>query len=207
MRALSLGTIGLALAAYLALGGLKDLRDRIWPKRWGEVEAGTVYRSGQLHRALVKQTLEEHRIRVIVDLTGENPLAADEAAENAAIRELGITQRRFPMNGNGTGDLDRVAGAVAALADAKEQGKPVLVHCNAGAQRTSSVVALYRLLMRGPSPGDVLDELRHYCRGPDERRVLIDFVNASAPEVAERLVRLGVLKQAPQPPPRLAPTD
>jgi hypothetical protein len=38
------------------------LEDRLIPKRWGVVEEGSIYRSGQLHAALVKSTLADHGI-------------------------------------------------------------------------------------------------------------------------------------------------
>src|SRR5579872_2299148 len=45
------------------------LRDHFVPKRWGVVEEGAIYRSGQLSRNLVKKMLETHHIQRVVDLT------------------------------------------------------------------------------------------------------------------------------------------
>ena len=200
------GAVVIALGAFAALGGPKELRDRTWPKRWGTVDDG-VFRSGQLHHALVHETLREHRIAVIVDLTRENPDDSDERAEAEAIRRLGITLQRFPMQGNGTGDLDRVAGAVAAVESARRNGKPVLVHCNSGVQRTGCVAAIYDLLLRGRPPGAVLDELQSYGWDPAEHRVLSDFINDNLAAIAERLQRLGVITEVPRPLPRLSPAE
>jgi protein tyrosine phosphatase (PTP) superfamily phosphohydrolase (DUF442 family) len=195
--------LALALCAYLAFGGLKDLRDRTWPKRWGVVEEG-VYRSGQLHHALVHATLRGHGIRTIVDLTRENTGDPHEAAEAAAIKDLGIALERYPMNGNGTGHVDRIAGAVAAVERSRARGEPVLVHCNSGAQRTTSIVAIHQVLVRGKSPAAVVAELRRFGWDPIEHGVLLEFLNANMAQLASRLVELGVLREMPRKLPRLA---
>lgn len=181
----------------LGIDGYKDLRDRLVPKRFGVVEAGKIYRSGQLHRALVRDTLAKNHIQVIIDLTHDDLSNVDQQAEQAAIRELGLQGFRFPMYGNGTGEVDQVAGAVAALAKAVHDGKPALVHCAAGAQRTGCVVATYRLLVKGDSPQDVLAELERYGWKPDHDQVLLNFLNERLPDFAEKLVQLGTLPEKP----------
>ena len=194
------------LAGLVPVGveGFHKLRDRCLPKRFGVVEQGRIYRSGQLHRALVRDTLASHHIAVVIDLTHADPGNLDQQAEQAAIRELGLRGERFPMNGNGTGDLDDVARAVATLAAARDAGQPALVHCAAGAQRTGCVIATYRLLVKGDTPHEVLAELQRYGWRPTHDRVLLDFLNEHLRDLAERLVRLGALPKVPESIPRLS---
>src|SRR5579863_2881874 len=142
------------------------LRDRFIPKRWGVVQAGKIYRSGQISRHLVKQVLEANNIRTVVDLTFDNREDVNQAAELAAIAELGIERKLCPLDSDGTGDPHIYALAVAAVAASAREGKPVLVHCIAGAQRTGGVVALYRLLIEGRSPAFVLEEMQNYAYDP-----------------------------------------
>ena len=182
--------------------GVHELRDRCVPKRFGVVEQGRIYRSGQLHRALVRDTLARHHIAVVIDLTHADPENLDQQAEQAAIRELGLRGERFPMNGNGTGDLDHVARAVATLTAARDAGQPALVHCAAGAQRTGCVIATYRLLVKGDAPQDVLAELEQYGWRPNHDRALLDFLNDHLRDLAERLVQLGTLPKMPESIPR-----
>ena len=181
----------------MGINGYKDLRDRFVPKRFGVVVAGKIYRSGQLHHALVRETLVKNHIQVVIDLTHEDPSNVNQQTEQAAIRDLGLQGLRFPMDGNGTGTVDRVAGAVAALAKAEHDGKPALVHCAAGAQRTGTVVATYRLLVKGDSPRDVLTELQHYGWQPGNDHARLNFLNDHMPEFAECLVQLGTLSEKP----------
>jgi protein tyrosine/serine phosphatase len=179
------------------------LRDRFVPKRWGVVEEGKIYRSGQLSRHLVRQMLQGHHIARVVDLTFDNPDDANHEAELAAIAELGIERRLCPLLSDGTGDVHIYAQAVAAVAEAAREGKPVLVHCAAGAQRTGGVVALYRLLVQGKSPEFTFAEMRKYRYDPRTSPLLLEYVNAHIAEIAADLVRDGTLERVPDPLPQL----
>lgn len=201
---LAASQLGFLQLASLQLASLKALRDRFKPKRWGAVEHGRLYRSGQLHRHLVRKTLHQHRIEVVIDLTGLKPHDPNQLAEQAAIRELGITAYRFPMRGDGTGDLDVVARALATLGASLDAGKTTLVHCAAGSQRTGTIIAIHRLLAQGHCPRAVLAHLRAFGWRPQRDREMLDFVNAHLPYFAERLGRSGAVPEHPHPVPALA---
>lgn len=199
----SVSAFGVGLAG-LSLAALKDIRDGVVPKRWGVVEAGRVYRSGQLHRRLVRETLRKNGVEVVIDLTHWKPQDPHQQAERSAILELGITAHRLPLRGDGTGDPAVVAHAVAMLAASRIAGNITLVHCAAGSQRTGTVIAVHRLLVRGDPVPRVLAELRDFGWHPRRDRKMFDFLIAHLPDVAERLVRLGTLPRVPQPMPALA---
>ena len=179
------------------------LRDRFIPKRWGVVEDGQIYRSGQLSRHLVKQMLESNRIQVVVDLTWDDPNEPNHQAEVAAIAELGIERRLCPLLSDGTGDVHIYARAVSEVAAAVRERKTVLVHCAAGAQRTGGVVALYRMLVQGKSPEFALAEMRKYKYDPERSPRLLEYVNAHIGEIAADLVRDGTIEHVPEPLPQL----
>src|SRR5262249_3927257 len=116
------------------------LRDRFIPKRWGVVEEGKIYRSGQISRHLIRQMLVTNRIQTVVDLTWDDPNETNHVAELAAIADLGIERKLCPLQSDGTGDVHIYGQAVAEVARAARAGTPVLVHCAAGTQRTGGVV-------------------------------------------------------------------
>ncbi len=188
--------VGVGLWTYV-------LRDRLIVKRWGTVTPGVVFRSGQISRFLILPTLQQHRIKHIICMTSPDSLDADQQAELAAAKELGIDYKFLPLNGRGVGKVEHFTGAVTALAKNAKQGEPVLIHCHAGAQRTGGVVAAYRLLLEGRSPEFVIGELRRYGWNPNRDQVLIDFVNAHLKEAAVELVAAGCLEKIPQPLPVL----
>lgn len=176
---------------------------RFFPKRFGVVEQGKIYRSGQLHPALVEKTLRKYGIQVVISLTGDVPQDPFQAAENTAVEKLGLEFKRFPLMGDGTGDLDSYVKAIEAVIEAKEEGKPVLVHCAAGAQRTGGTFAFYRLLVEGRDPDFVYRELRKYKWRDKPDAPLIPYLNKHMQEVAERLMALGILNRIPDPLPKL----
>jgi hypothetical protein len=148
--------------------------------------------------------LRKNGIEVVIDLTHWKPHDPHRQAEQLAIQELNITAHRFPLRGDGTGDPAVVAHAVATLAASRNAGNITLVHCAAGSQRTGTVIAVHRLLVRGDSAPKVLAELKDFGWHPSRDRKMFEFLTAQLPDFAERLVRLGTLPRVPQPMPALA---
>jgi protein tyrosine/serine phosphatase len=177
-------------------------QDRLIPRRWAAVEERSIYRSGQLSAALVKRTLRSHGIKVIVALNNETPTDKNQQAERKAADELGIELLRFPLSGNGTGEVHLYADAIAAIAQARRQGKPVLVHCSAGVMRAGGVIACYQLLVEGKSPSEALKELmQHGWKLHD--RTLLAYINENLAEIATTLRDKGIIETVPDPLPRL----
>jgi protein tyrosine/serine phosphatase len=199
---------GWILAVCLVGGGVwfwdGVVKDRVIPKRWAVVEEGRIYRSGQLSAALVKKMLQRHGIQVIVSLNGAAPQDRDQQAEQKAAEELGVELLRFPLRGDGTGDVGHYTQAVAAVAEARRQGKPVLVHCAAGAQRTGGVIACYQLLLEHLPPAEVVAEMRQHGWDPRDNPALLKYLNQNLGEIATRLREQGVIEEIPDPLPVLS---
>ncbi len=196
----TLWIIGLAVAV---IGGSiwvweEVLEDRLIPKRWGVVEAGAIYRSGQLSPTLIERTLQEHGIQLVVSLCPDEAGNKAHDAERQAVLDLGIDRDVYPLIGDGTGDIANYAKAIAAMVQAKRQGRPVLLHCAAGAYRTGGVVAAYRMLVEGAPPADAWAEMRRYDWDRDNP-ILPDYLNEHMAELAEQLVVLGVIDKVPDP--------
>ena len=179
------------------------LEDRIIPKRFGVVEAGQIYRCGRLHSALVEKTLKKYDIARIVDLTGGYPKDQNLEAEIRATEALGITRVELFLQGDGTGDINQYAEAIAFIHEAVRDKKPVLVHCAAGAQRTGGVIAAYRLLVQQKPPGEVHQEMTKYGWNPDKDHAVLLYLNANMRKLADLLVAKGILDRVPDPLPQL----
>lgn len=182
------------------------IKYRVIPKRFGVVQEGQVYRSGRLSAALVRRILVKYNIRLIVDLTGNSPDNHDQKAEKQAAAELGIERLTFPLRGNGTGDINNYARAIAAIVKAKQERKPVLVHCAAGAQRTGGVIAAYRLLVEQKDPSFIHTELMLFDWDPKNDTDLLTYLNSHMAELAMLLKQMGVIDEIPEPLPVLGPS-
>lgn len=176
---------------------------RIFPKRFGVVEEGVLYRSGQISATLIKKTLQKHDIGVIVMMSGYDPRDHDNRTEKEVAEELGIDIYNFPLRGDGTGDVDNYLKSLLTIHQAKQEKKPVLVHCSAGAQRTGGVVALYRFFFQKKDTDFVLRELRKYGWKYKSNPDLPAFLNENMKYLAEKLVEEGVISTIPSPLPKL----
>ena len=205
----------IAVACVAAVGGAIAVADAVkydfFAKKFGVVEepgtgaGGALYRSGQISEAMFPPTMEKHGIDTVVCLMGNDRDNPDHVAEVAAVEAMpGVSFRRFPLRGDGTGDFETYKNALAAVAAARRDGRTVLVHCSAGAQRTGSIVAAYRLLVKRDDPADVYAELGRYGWEPDDVAML-DYLNAHLPESAAMLHERGLIDEVPDPIPTLGP--
>ncbi|MGO4688871.1 dual specificity protein phosphatase family protein [Brevundimonas sp. 2YAF1] len=104
------------------------------------VVAGELYRSAQPSGASIAAYQREHGVRAILNLRGENPHAAWYRNEVAAARRLGIQHIDFRMSAR-RGITKEEAWR---LIDVMEQApKPLLIHCESGADRSGLASALY----------------------------------------------------------------
>ena len=194
--------IAVAVAGVVVWDAVKY---RFIAKRWGVVEPGRIYRSGQISKWMIEKTLTRHRIAAIVDLTNPDPNDEHQQAELAAAEKLAIEHVRLPLRGDGTGDIRNYAKAIKHLVDCKQAGTPVLVHCAAGADRTGGVIFAYRTLVEKQPPEAACTEMRRYGWRPGEENILPDYLNSHMAELAELLVENGVLDRVPDELPKLQP--
>ena len=203
------GRWGWVVLAALAIGvgtpvaWNNGLRDALFPKNFGVVEPGRLYRSGQISHWQIRRVLTENHIALIVAMSAHGGHPADLAAEQRAVADLGIRRDVFPLGGDGTGQVREYVGAIAAVADAERAHQPVLVHCIAGAQRTGGVIACYELLVEHRPTAEVYAELRRFGHDPHDNPHLLDYLNGHMGEIAAGLVADGTIDRVPSPLPVL----
>ncbi|MGA2914917.1 MAG: dual specificity protein phosphatase family protein [Sedimentisphaerales bacterium] len=183
------------------------LKNYFIPKNFGVVEEGLIYRSGQLSGWLIGKTLNKYNIKVIVSLTGSESKTSDRKTEEKTAKKLGIERLVFPLGGDGVGDINNYTKAIAAICLARKEGKRVLVHCGAGAQRAGGVIAAYRLLIEKKDVPFVLNEMRNYGWNPENNPNLLPYLNSNMEELASLLKQKGVIDKIPNPLPQITLTN
>lgn len=126
------------------------------------VEAGVLYRSGQLSLEGLQRVIHDHRIKTVVTLrAARNP---DEPQPDAAeqkycgVQELKYFRLPFWRADGWAPDEANVARFVAIMDDPKNH--PVLVHCYAGKHRTGTFVAVWRMEKQRWSNAEAIAELK-----------------------------------------------
>jgi tyrosine-protein phosphatase SIW14 len=146
----------LSLVASLTLGSMRARSlDESLPN-FQKVDEH-VYRGAQPTKSEFKD-LAERGIKTVVDLRdiGEH----SQADEQKAVTDLGMRYISIPMQGMSTPKDKQIAAVLALLNDVT--GGPVFVHCKRGADRTGTVIALYRVVHDGWDSKRALSEAKAY---------------------------------------------
>ena len=131
--------VSLSGAAILAAGatylGLQYLGGN-----FHTVVAGELYRSGQPTPGRLRHYVHEAGIRTVINLRGRNSGTAWYDAEIAESARLGVTHVDFAMSASRELNGLQADALVQVLRNAE---KPILIHCEGGADRSGLAAALY----------------------------------------------------------------
>jgi protein tyrosine/serine phosphatase len=179
-----------------SLGYAKLVRPNLIPKNFGVVDAGKLYRSGELTPAATKRVVEENHIKTIVDLGAYDVDPAGERIADRTAASLGVERHVFRLNGDGTGNPNAYVEALRILTDPAKQ--PALVHCSAGSQRTSACVLLYREIVQGkPFLADMSEALEH-GHDPAKNARLRPYLEEWHAKIAEAFRSGGMIEGQPK---------
>ncbi len=123
------------------------------------VEDGVFYRSAQLDAAGFERVIRERGIKSILNLRGRNQGSPWYEAEIEVSQTLGVVHYDVGISARREIALERMDDLVVLVRDAP---KPILVHCNAGADRSGLVSALYEIAVRGRPPAEAEGQLSLY---------------------------------------------
>jgi protein tyrosine phosphatase (PTP) superfamily phosphohydrolase (DUF442 family) len=112
------------------------------------IEPGQAYRSAQLDRTSLASVLGEREIRTVINLRGENPGEAWYDAEQAVCAALDVQLVDVPMSARELPPRETLLKLYDAFMQADY---PILIHCQAGADRAGAASALWRMTVLGDS--------------------------------------------------------
>jgi protein tyrosine/serine phosphatase len=121
-----------------------------------EVEVGKVYRSGQLWPSQLSSLLRVKGIRTVINLRGENPDRAWYVDELQVAKAAGVRHISLPMSANREPNDALLATLIDTLSTAE---LPVLIHCEAGADRSGLASALYKFTVQHKTPQEADGQL------------------------------------------------
>ncbi len=136
--AAAIGLTVLGIGAYLGLLQLSG--------NFHTVIAGELYRSAQPTAAQIKDYAQTYGIRTIVNLRGASKDATWYTDETSTAQRLGIRHIDFRMVASRGLTAEQADQLVALLKDAP---KPILIHCQGGADRTGLASVIYSQQIAG----------------------------------------------------------
>jgi|GEM_PF-436904 len=163
-----------------------DGHELFWPKRWGVVQEGAIYRSGEPLPRAAKRAVAEMGVKTIIDLGAHTPGTEEEITAQQTAEELGVTRYRFGLIGDATGDPNDYVAALTLMNDPANQ--PVWVHCAAGSERTGMLIALHRIINDGWDIDRAYDETHQYDH--DDNPHLREMLDRWLPDI-EQAYRTG----------------
>lgn len=96
-------------------------------------------------------------IKTVINLRAADARAS---AEGRDARAAGLLYFNIPMEGLSRPKHEQIERALAIINDASNQ--PVFVHCKRGADRTGTLIAIYRIMKDGWSSDDALREAKRH---------------------------------------------
>lgn len=127
-----------------------------WWSNLHEVDAGRFYRSGQLGADRLRQTIDALGIKTIINLRGVRPKMDWYRDELAVAHEKRVRLISLPFDADRLPNRAELVGLLNALRDAK---RPILVHCQVGADRSGLASAIYEMEYMGRPKQDALEML------------------------------------------------
>lgn len=151
-----------AIGALVVVGGIAAGGWAIFIQYTGNfhvVEAGSAYRSNTLGPAQLEQVLVDEHIKTILNLRGGSDNDAWYTAERQAAAAHGVDFIDVTLSAEEVPSRALMMQLINALETAP---RPLLIHCNHGADRTSLAAALYEYLVAGKSAGEASQQLSFY---------------------------------------------
>ncbi len=115
------------------------------------VDAGKFYRSGQMNKFSFVSNVNKYHIRSVINLRSPDKYMVK--LETEWSKDLGLNYYNIPMSSGF--NKNRVLKVLEILKNAE---KPILVHCQAGKDRTGLISAIYVIDLK-KQPDKALDQL------------------------------------------------
>jgi protein tyrosine/serine phosphatase len=159
----------IALGCFLAI----LVTARLWYlKEQGNfhpITPGEAYRSAQLDTDELNYYFRKYGIRSIINLRGKNDGESWYAEETVFCRNFGIRHYNLGLSADKTPTPNDINELLRLFSIAP---RPVLIHCQAGADRSGLAAALWKMVIDGSSKSEAMKQLSirfgHMPLGPTQ---------------------------------------
>lgn len=174
--------IGLACGVVLTLAVGSVYAHSRWTGNFHAVIDGELYRSAQPSAAQLAAWIDQYGIRTVLNLRGENAGRSWYDGEVAASASHAVEHVDFKVKASQVLSEEQATRLIAIMREAK---KPLLIHCEAGADRSGLAAALYLAAVahRGEIEAEAQLSIRygHIAVWPSGGRRMTDSFEALEP--------------------------
>lgn len=135
---------------------LRGLFRLTFTNNFHEVEPGVLYRSAALSASRLAKKIRTHNIKTVINLRGAHPHKKWWRKENELLTRLSIRFYNIALDGR---KLPPPEAITLLLKTFKTAPQPLLIHCQAGAERTGLAIALWHITQRGMTKKEALRSL------------------------------------------------
>ncbi|WP_413295199.1 tyrosine-protein phosphatase [Bdellovibrio sp. HCB185ZH] len=121
-----------------------------------EVDKGNLYRSAQLDPLEFKRYIKKYKIQSIINLRGAEPLSLWWQQELAVSKQFGVIHYDIPMTAE---EIPHRKNLLKLLDLLNMAPRPILIHCQGGADRSGEASAIYQMVYQGKSKEEALKQL------------------------------------------------
>ncbi len=121
-----------------------------------EIDKNTYYRSAQLDPEVLDEKIKKYGIKTVINLRGENQGKPWYDEQVQVIKNNQIVQVDIRM---GASRLPHKKDLITLLNTLDRSEKPILVHCQGGADRTGEASAIYQMIYMGKNKTQALKML------------------------------------------------
>lgn len=125
------------------------------------IVSGEAYRSGQMDAGQLSRVIQEYGIKSIINLRGTTDAPTLYQGEMKTAKRLGVQHYDFSLSATNEITVSQMDDVIRTL---REAPNPLLIHCQAGSDRTGLVSALYCLTLKGETPAQADRELSVWYR-------------------------------------------
>lgn len=126
-------------------------RDNFHPITHGEA-----YRSAQLSRDELEYYIEQYNIKSVLNLRGENPGSSWYKEEKVTCAKHNVIHFDIPLSAYREPDIAEVKKLVEVF---KIASRPILIHCQAGADRSGLAAAMWKVIVDGVPKSEAAKQL------------------------------------------------
>lgn len=155
----------------------KGIKNLMFGNNLHVLQLGQAYRAGTIPPKRLARKIKQYGIRTVINLRGAQRHKRWFQRQDKVLRKLGIQFYSIPMSAKTLPSRENVLKLIGLFDHAP---RPLLIHCRAGADRTSEAAALWKLTQEGATKQEARRQLSdtygHFSKRYPAKKLFISLL-------------------------------